>query len=99
MIFSKNLIRDLENNPSKLGLGLKIKDLVNIIEVANQQYFDEGASFLTDNTFDVLIDILKQRSPNNPLFKKIGGFFPFPIPGGVPVVTISPGFNVINLLK
>ena len=69
---SKNLIKDLQNNPSKVGLGLKIKDLVNIIEVANQQYFDEGESFLSDNTFDSLIDILKQRSPNNPIFKKIG---------------------------
>jgi DNA ligase (NAD+) len=72
MIVSKKLINDLQNNPSKVGLGIKIKDLVNIIEVANQQYFDEGESFLSDNTFDVLIDILKQRSPNNPLLKKIG---------------------------
>ena len=31
MIMSKNLIKDLQNNPSKVGLGLKIKDLVNII--------------------------------------------------------------------
>ena len=72
MIVSKNLIKDLQSNPSKVGLGLKIKDLVNIIEVANQQYFDEGESFLSDNTFDILIDILKQRSPNNPILKKIG---------------------------
>ena len=52
-------------------LGIKIKDLVNIIEVANQQYFDEGESFLSDNTFDILVDILKQSSPNNPLLKKL----------------------------
>ena len=31
MIFSKNLITDLKNNPSKVGLGIKIKDLVKII--------------------------------------------------------------------
>ena len=27
---------------------------------------------MSDNTFDILIDILKQRSPNNPILKKIG---------------------------
>lgn len=72
MSFSKKFLTDLEDNPSQIGLKIKIKDLATILETANQQYFDEGESFLSDNSFDILIDILKQRSPNNPLLKKIG---------------------------
>ena len=75
MTISKELIKQIEENPNKVGLELKIKDLVDILELANQQYFDEGESFLSDNSFDVLIDILTQRSPNNPILKKLEQMF------------------------
>ena len=75
MTISKELIKQIEENPNKVGLELKIKELVDILELANQQYFDEGESFLSDNSFDVLIDILTQRSPNNPILKKLKQMF------------------------
>ena len=34
----------------------------------------------------------------SPSLRNTGGFIPSPTPGGVPVVTISPGINVIKLL-
>ena len=33
MSISKTLIKDLQSNPSKIGLEIKIKELVNIIEL------------------------------------------------------------------
>ena len=45
MSISKTLIKDLQSNPSKIGLEIKIKELVNIIELGNQQYFDEENHF------------------------------------------------------
>lgn len=72
MSLDSQIIIALNQEPSKIGFILSIKNLSTILENANQQYFDNGSSFLTDNSFDILLDILRERSPNNPLFKKIG---------------------------
>ena len=53
-------------------LKLKIKDLVKILTDADEAYHNKGIEIMTDAQYDLIKDHLKQKSPNNPYFKKIG---------------------------
>ena len=67
-----NLFEKINKNPNQIGLNLSIKDLESVIKHATKIYYSDKKSVLSDNSFDILQDILKQRDPTNPLLKKIG---------------------------
>lgn len=69
---TKSLITKLEANPHIDGLKLDITLLENILLKAINDYYNTDKPLLTDNTFDILENILREKKPNSKVFAKIG---------------------------
>jgi len=57
-----------ENNYLKL----KIKEIIDILKKSDKAYHDEGTPIITDINYDLLKERLKELSPKNAYFKKVG---------------------------
>ena len=69
---TKTQIKRLELNPHEEGLDLNIDLLEKIIIKATKDYYNTDTPLLTDNTFDILELILKEKKPNSDAFKTVG---------------------------
>ena len=69
---TKSLIAKLEENPHIEGLNLDITLLENILLKAINDYYNTDKPLLTDNTFDILENILREKKPNSKVFDKVG---------------------------
>jgi DNA ligase (NAD+) len=69
---TKSLIAKLEANPRVESLTLDISFLEKIIAQAINDYYNTDKPLLTDNTFDILENILREKKPNSKVFDKIG---------------------------
>ena len=69
---TKSLITKLEQNPHIEGLELDISLLEKIIIQAINDYYNTDKPLLTDNTFDILETILREKKPNSKAFDKVG---------------------------
>ena len=49
-----------------------IKSLVTFLKKAADSYYNTGEPIISDELYDEFIDILKERSPNNPFLKTVG---------------------------
>ena len=67
-----DLIDKFLKNPYDFISNVKKSDLVKIIKLANNQYYNDGNPLLTDHQYDLLIDKLKKLDPNNKLLSQIG---------------------------
>lgn len=69
---TKTLIKKLETNSHEEGLSLDVDLLEKIIIKATSDYYNTDTPLLTDNTFDILEVILKEKKPNSDAFKTVG---------------------------
>lgn len=69
---TKSLISKLEANPHIEGLELDIVFLEKILIQAINDYYNTDKPLLTDATFDILENILKEKKPNSKVFDKVG---------------------------
>ena len=69
---NKSLISNLEANPHIEGLELNIVLLEKILTQAINDYYNTDKPLLTDATFDILENILKEKKPNSNIFDKVG---------------------------
>jgi NAD-dependent DNA ligase len=67
-----DLIDKFLKNPYDFISNVKKTELVKIIKLANNQYYNEGNPLLTDHQYDLLIDKLKKLDPKNKLLSQIG---------------------------
>ena len=74
--FKKSFISELEENPHDEGLKLNKTQLEVIIKEASRLYYSSDQNLISDKTFDILQDILKEKDPNNELLKQIGSIEP-----------------------
>jgi len=71
-LITKSLINKLEGNPHIEGLNLELDLLEKLIIQAINDYYNTDKPLLSDNTFDILETILKEKKPNSKVFDKIG---------------------------
>ena len=69
---TKTQIKRLELNPHEEGLDLDIDLLEKIIIKATKDNYNTDTPLLTDNTFDILELILKEKKPSSDAFKTVG---------------------------
>ena len=74
--FKKSFISELEENPHDEGLKLNKTQLEVIIKEASRLYYSSDQNLISDKTFDILQDILKEKDPDNKLLKQIGSIEP-----------------------
>ena len=55
---------------------VEISELADKIAIAANSYYNSGNIILTDFEYDLLVDVLKQRSPNHEQLSKIGAIDP-----------------------
>lgn len=51
---------------------LKVQELVSILSYASDKYYNSLDAVMSDQTFDYVLDILKNKSPKNAFLKSIG---------------------------
>ena len=69
---TKSLISKLEVNPHIAGLELDVVFLEKILIQAINDYYNSDKPLLTDATFDILENILREKKPNSKVFDKVG---------------------------
>ena len=69
---TKSLISKLEVNPHNEGLELDVVFLEKILIQAINDYYNTDKPLLTDATFDILENILREKKPNSKVFDKVG---------------------------
>lgn len=72
MKIPQKLIEELNTNPIEFSLSNEEIVLSNILNKANDLYYNSNSELITDSVYDTLLDIFKQRFPNNNLLKTIG---------------------------
>tara|TARA_B110000208_G_scaffold191851_1_gene260503 strand:+ start:3007 stop:4887 length:1881 start_codon:yes stop_codon:yes gene_type:complete len=65
-----DIIKDIKKNINSINL-LNISELVKVLKYASDKYYNDEA-VLTDEEYDDLYDLLKEKSPNNKFFSLIG---------------------------
>ena len=66
-----NMISKISKNPYSYAKDLSIEQLEEIIEYANDSYYN-SQEVMTDEVYDILRDILFQRNPKSKTLKKVG---------------------------
>ena len=66
---TKKLLSEINEDPKKFGNYVDIDDLVKILQKFNEAYHSTDKPLVTDQVYDMLYDILKERDPNNSFFK------------------------------
>ena len=66
------LLQEFKDDEYDFIENVKISDLTKLIKCANDEYHNSDSPIMTDAQFDLLIDELKRRNPNNKTLKKIG---------------------------
>ena len=65
-------LTSISRNPEHYAANVSIPKLANLIKIANIYYYNTGNAILTDQVYDIIRDILQERSPNNKVLKQIG---------------------------
>ena len=59
----------INDYPEKYAKEAKISKLAKLIKIAKETYYNTGNPILTDAVYDIIEDILRERSPNNKVLK------------------------------
>lgn len=71
----KQSIRDLNEiikNPDKYARNITIKRLVTILQKMSDYYYGEVEALVDDEIFDIMVDVLRERDPNNAFLFQTG---------------------------
>lgn len=64
-------LKEIEKNANYLNM-LTNKEIVDILEYLSNEYYNNNNGIVSDETYDLIYDFLKQRDSKNKFFKKIG---------------------------
>lgn len=76
MSYNKSLLSNLEKQPRKIGMELSIKQLEKIILDASKYYYSSDVEIISDKTFDIIQDILREKKPKSKVLENIGSMEP-----------------------
>src|ERR1700744_2630035 len=68
----KKKIDDIIKNPKKYATAVDVTELEKTLRYLSNKYYNTGKSVVSDEIFDLLKDVLKERDPANPFLGEIG---------------------------
>lgn len=81
------IIEQINKSPKVYATSITVPKLVGLIKYFSDIYYNTGDSVISDDAFDILVDVLKTRDPTNKYFRDIGApvdknAVPLPFPMG-----------------
>lgn len=67
----RQLLKDAEGDWYRWAHGLKIHNLVKVIEYLAKAYYN-GDAIVEDDVYDIILGVLEDRDPNNPVLDQVG---------------------------
>lgn len=69
---NKETLNKIIKNPQKYAEKADIGDLIDNLNILSDAYYNTGEPLVSDDIYDILIDVLKKRDPNNLYLKNVG---------------------------
>ena len=63
---------DLKSNPQQYSLKAPISNLEKILSLASQKYYSDEEPIISDQVYDIVLEVLQERDPNNKILTNIG---------------------------
>ena len=67
-----DIINQLNKNIGEILPTLSSQEIEEVIKLASDAYYNTSEELISDRIYDILLEKLKQISPNSPIFKQIG---------------------------
>lgn len=58
-------LKKIVEDPEEYARGITVERLVNILQKMSDFYYNEARPLVDDEVYDVMVDVLKERDPNN----------------------------------
>lgn len=68
----KESIKKLKENPYKYSKNLSVNELESILNELSEYYYNKKKPLVSDVIYDLLIDVLREKDPNNNLLTSVG---------------------------
>jgi DNA ligase (NAD+) len=72
MKITKTFINAVAKDPVKTLSPLSDSDIASVIQYANYHYYTLGTAVMTDDVYDICLEILEKRNPEHPILKHVG---------------------------
>lgn len=69
---TNRLVKKLVENPYNYAKSVDVDKLVETLETLSYYYYNTGESLVSDEIYDILLDILKERDPTNEYLYQVG---------------------------
>jgi len=63
---------NLKSNPQQYALKVPISNLEKILSLASQKYYSDEEPIISDQVYDIVLEVLQDRDPNNKILTNIG---------------------------
>ena len=63
---------NLKSNPEQYALKVPISNLEKVLTLASQKYYSDEEPIISDQVYDILLEVLQARDPNNKVITNIG---------------------------
>ena len=73
-MYSKKFIKQIQNDTITEAEKMTISELETFLRAANEAYYGTGNDLIDDNTYDILLDFLREKAPKSSIFTEIGTF-------------------------
>lgn len=71
-IMNSNISKEFYNNPIEFSKKLNIKQLEKLLTILSNAYYNSDNQIVSDEVFDDIVEILKEKNPNSKFFNKVG---------------------------
>jgi DNA ligase (NAD+) len=62
----------LKSNPEQYALKAPISNLEKVLTLASQKYYSDEEPIISDQVYDIILEVLQSRDPNNKIINNIG---------------------------
>lgn len=72
MSISEATIKEIKTDPKGWAQSKSVAVLVKNLKLMNDKYFNTNEPYVSDKIYDILVDVLKTRDPNNKFLTRVG---------------------------
>jgi len=67
-----DISKDFFDNPIEFSKNLNVKQLEKLLNILSNAYYNSDKQIVSDEVFDDIVEILREKDPNSEFFKKVG---------------------------